>query len=880
MSRSLSRISILLVGLGLLGAGAYFGPRYYRNQKQHESELVHLHKLRGYLDAARTSLGRNDQAGALVQLDLAYQAGVADDGVRFLLPQLLTRLQEPIATLAHDGAVAAVAFSPDGQHAATGSADRTVRTWDARTGAPEQKLSGHEGPIVAVGYSADGARILSHSQDGTARLWDVGKGACLATLRDASGPLWLAQLSPTGSRIVTVTQDARGRAARLWDGRTGAPLATLFGHETAVANARFSGDGRRLVTTSPGAARLWDAERGTLVAALVGHTGTIKDAVFSPDSRRVVTSSADQTARLWDAETGAPLATLEGHTGTVYSASFTLASGKAVMTISADGTARLWDAQTGAPMFQPVGHPRYSQILALSQDGARMVVVSESGAVELWDRILGHMRAQLSGHAGEVVATAFAPSGRRIVTGGSDGTVRLWDGRSGQPLLLFRGHFGKVQALSVSADGTRLISGSADGTARLWRLVAPGYPQPLDGHGSEVASIAWSADGQRLCTTSRDGTARLWERKSSSLLVELPAHSGPLQGARFISWPDGGKPSEAVLTVDPGGEGSGGRVPSRVRISDARTGTLRSELGGELDFGRTLAVSSDGRRVLTASEGGVGALWEPQPTPQPPRRVATLNETAGELAAAVFSPDGSLLATASEGGAVRLWDGRSGAARASGKHDGRVGALAFDEAGQHLLSGGGDRTARIFDTQSGRELFALSGHTGEVRLVRYSPDGTRALTIDAGERAWLWDPRDGRLVAALAKHSSKEYQATVWSPDSSRIVSAGDELRIWDGHSGALLWSIDDTEKSETLTAAAFSPDGTLLATGTLTGPVKLWDVHLETRPPDVVHRDLSQLPAFQRAQSKTGLVPTAADPAPVPASLRPGAYRPYRPAQ
>ena len=166
-------------------------------------------------------------------------------------------------------------------------------------------------------------------------------------------------------------------------------------------------------------------------------------------------------------------------------------------------------------------------------------------------------------------------------------------------------------------------------------------------------------------------------------------------------------------------------------------------------------------------------------------------------------------------------------------------------------------------------------HIGEVRAVKWSPDGSRVLTIDAGERAWLWNAEDGQLVAALVKHTSKEYLAVVFSPDSSRIASAGDELRIWDGHSGNLLYSFEDNAKAEVLTAAAFSPDGTLLATGSLTGQAKLWDVHLESRPPAEVHRSLSLLPAFQRAQSGSGLAPTAAEPAPVPARLRPGAYQP-----
>lgn len=823
---------------------------------------------------------QSGQRAALGALLKSRQLGLADTTTRLLLPYVEERLGRELAVAWGPREPDLMQFSPDsrllaivdGNHGvslvalsptlATLGNTRLVTPLDsaARKLRQTQRLTGAMQGVAELVFSPDSQRILVVAKEGACRLYTTASGQLLANLGDPATngqpPSVLVQchMSADGRRLFALSQDL---VPRLFDGLTGRAVAVLKlppkpPGELPVST-ELGRDGRRIVVAMGNSAQLFSLEDGAQVATLRGHTAPIRSVAFAPDGTRLVTTSGDQTARLWNSETGQLMAVLEGHTAAVYSATFTFANGRAILTVAADGTARLWDSQTGASLFPPVTYPRLIDVVTSSQDGSRMIVRGDGGALELWDRILGTSKTTLlpapqkGASAIDLSADAviaFSPSGKRLATGTTDGLVRLWDGRSGHPLRVLAGHQARVSAVAFNQAGQLLASASRDGMIRLWHVRSDSFPAPLPAHAAEITALAFSPDGAHILSASKIGSAQLTSLQTLDTVHVLEGPRRPIDAVMFTHT------GRHAVTISAGGHGYAGRVPALVRFFNVQTGLEERRFGDEIERGRVLAVAPDGLHLVTSSLS-LSPQSHPEGKPQlyelstPPRLIATLPGHAAPIEVAAFSPDGALVATAGDDLFINLYEAKSGAfLRKLDGHTAPVRALAFSPDGKWLLSGAQDRTARLFDTVSAALLHTYGSQTGTVRGVYFSPSGQRVLSLDSGLKVWLWGTQAGELLGALSSSTGnvptaesgglRSTMSVAFSPDSTRIATAGEDLRIFDGATGKPILIHGALSASarvdDALTAVAFSPDGRFLLSGSQAGGLKLWDVQLDAR--------------------------------------------------
>lgn len=463
-------------------------------------------------------------------------------------------------------------------------------------------------------------------------------------------------------------------------------------------------DGKSLFVQSSAGLQRLDPATGAALAkpAVQVYGGTV---VVSEDGKRVAVGSANG-ATVADLASGKVFAKIERRLPGTDAVGLTADGRLLALGAAGDGIKReplsvlLWDVGADREVRKLPAVPNDSANVFLAANGRTLAVwgvyrdpeaksapdaaTDPSRVVTLFDVAGGKEQARFRSAGSPPAAVVLSPDGALAAVAAGNSTVELIDAKTGalKHLLLGRSRIGK--SLSFSPDGTTLAATAEDGAAQRWK----------------------TNDGSRLSTTEPPG-AGLTDARVRLLAAERGV-AWAVRGAAAVVW----------------------EVPS---------GKLVSTDGGHTTAVRGLAVTADGKHVVTSADDGALARWE----------LAT-GKPLGPVA--LRAPDFGY--TTSIGPAALS----SGAAR----------ALARDSAG-----------VGVYDLASGAQQYVIPTAADGWSQATFSPDGARIVLTSFGydpkkvpARVGVWDAAAGKRLGAVELPGYRSVVAAV-TPDGKFLVTAG-----------------------------------------------------------------------------------------------------------
>gem|GEM_PF-4913212 len=525
------------------------------------------------------------------------------------------------------------------------------------------------------------------------------------------------------------------------------------------------------------------------------------------------------------------------------------------------------------------GPPRDLYSITLSPDGEAAAAAAADGRVFLLQGLSGPMAVTSVRAHEEVNAVAFSPDGRLLATAGQDGRLRWWNvtDRGLEPAGEATLDAGPLYAAAFSPDGRGIVTGGEDRVVRLVRLDSPAEPErlfefeappgkspeiesavfvdegrlavscgdqiavvdavsgglinefqrPFEGNRNAVfGSITLSPDGRRLLACGTDAKAHVWDVATGEIVLSLPQHPGWVQGCGFS--PDG---SQLTTAGRDGG----------VRVFDAATGRLMNRMVGHV--GRVWSIAWEpGGTLLTTGADGTVRRWDPtRGFDAAATEAVSLAE--GPLVDVIAGPAtrpqaGGPQVTVyalARGGGIWEVDSQTRASRSLGEpSQGRFWQIAIDRDRRRMAVCTLERVPpQVFPLDAGplpatqpTPVKLPPGTDPRETIAAWTQAGELVIRTLDGELFWC--PADLSAARRIATTEGVVHALAVAPAGPPRVVAYGDRAvieplpssranRIPTGKPVVLPIAIETT-------AAAWSPDAAVLACGTRTGAVELFD--------------------------------------------------------
>lgn len=585
----------------------------------------------------------------------------------------------------------------------------------------------------------------------------------------------------------------------------------------------FSSDGALCVT-------LWDGrvfETRTRFE-LCRVPGVRKTVAFSEKGDTLLLANSQGEVKFWDLVAGKVLRTVQGPAEEGRSGNFTWRYACAIALHPAsmvgatqvhDGTVHIWNLQSGAVerIFPPVSpatrhiHEDGTRVV-FNHDGSLLAAAHEGGEVCLWDTRTGEAKGVLKSGGGRILGIGFDSDGRRLFSvSDMDESVFVYDMAPLGLLRRFKSHL--VECAAISPNGAMVGSVSNNGDVEVWDVEAGEslWRKNVGGSGG-FSCIAFSPDSTSLVTSS-SGKLLWWSAATGE--------SAPL-GRSGVSSHVAGLAAKDASIITGSGDGAVSiwdfRRPGPLitrRQYDNWIEDLACAGNGSIACAYGWRHDSAWQCVLEVLDSELRVRWSHV------RR-------SGSGCFLRFSPDSRFLADCRFSEGMRLCSAADGtevwALPNQDSNTSNYGGLAFLPDGQSIIWGRGKNLVML-DLATGRTLRDLHSFSEVIGSVAADHRGERIAAV-AGNQLICVEVATGaewKVQVGLDQSGGRTRHLLEFSPDGRLLLRGyGAEARVWRVGDDQPLCILGNEGH---ITSLAFVEGGSLVATGSEDGGVRLWDV-------------------------------------------------------
>jgi serine/threonine protein kinase/WD40 repeat protein len=565
--------------------------------------------------------------GASSELPDASEVGVWDLDDAEAKPRVF-RVHDKVTAAEDVPALFSIAFTPDGSRLAVGCGDGKVYFWNTKDWKRSLVIeSSREGSVRDIAFSADGKTIATVSSDRVVRIHETAKGEEVLAFRGHAYPLEAVALSQHGKHLVAVGGYRRNT------------LAGKPGWDTKGEAIAWHLDSRQGMRVIEGGSHFFPPNWKFVVTSRLGTA--------SPPGNLVIHDIPSGKRRDFSPPHG-------------YAARAALAcEGKLLIASTHNGGANVWNVETGKlvvriPDGPPVGHDWYDRMVALSADGRR-AMTKFNGILTLWNvdnppEVEGVPTAtvvrRFEPKSGEgmiySVQIEFTPDGQNFLLHPyySDGKrLRLLSAETGEERFVLAGG-GPV----FTSDGRRFVLTERDQglvvrSAEDGRILIPGRGEELRMGKLKLAPNDRFVGGLISGGGKSPDGVMVWDLVEKKALVSIEPHE---MTSNFVF--DAASRRFACGTFD-----------GSLIFGDLQTGMTIVSRGHD-DYVTVVAITHDGRRVVSTSPDGTVRIWDAHSGLELLTFVKPNPDNRYPIRSLEFDPRDRWLAT--QGPPLVLWDGR------------------------------------------------------------------------------------------------------------------------------------------------------------------------------------------------------------------------------